>query len=474
VDHPQDESDDHNAIASTYPAVKQLDLGRRRLKLGKHINTSANEYLPVLSADASVLYFSAMDRTGFFDFKIDFVKAKSAGGEDIFFSEWKDGVWMDARPLESLNTNAHEVLTQVLPNGDFIVTANYPEKLGPVGKGNSFETTDLFKITRAPSRDVKIQHFPEPVNSIFNEADGWMGSDESFILFVSDRPGHVGEYQRKGWIWNNSLWGNTDVYVALKEGDSWGVPKNLGTNVNTPFAERTPWLSGDGLTLYLSSSGYIEGKEDLDVYAFKRTNKNNWDRWEGPYLVMDVSTKHDDWGYKESADGLGYVASAVPKGFMPTQRGVGGDAGFRETNFRSGYEIFGQQVAALEQEYVTHIYVLGSAADPVFTLPDLFFEFDAADIKPSFLPVLDRMLDQIKENPGRLIEIHGFTDDVGSDAYNRELSKRRAATVVEYFRSQGVDNEMQAVGRGKESPVVDNQNVSQKHKNRRVVIYIRG
>jgi hypothetical protein len=39
-----------------------------------------------LNADGSKLYFSAMDRTGFFDFKLDFTKEKSAGGEDIFYS----------------------------------------------------------------------------------------------------------------------------------------------------------------------------------------------------------------------------------------------------------------------------------------------------------------------------------------------------------------------------------------------------
>jgi hypothetical protein len=100
-----------------------------------------------------------------------------------------------------------------------------------------------------------------------------MAEDQSYILFVSDRNGNIGEYHKKGWKWNESFWGNTDVYVCIKEGDYWGNPINLGSKINTPYAERTPWLSEDGLTLYVSSNGYVKGKTDLDVYAFKRTDK---------------------------------------------------------------------------------------------------------------------------------------------------------------------------------------------------------
>ena len=57
-------------------SITNLDLKRQLIKLSHHINTSANEYLPVLSADENKMYFSAMDRSGFFDFKVDFTKQR--------------------------------------------------------------------------------------------------------------------------------------------------------------------------------------------------------------------------------------------------------------------------------------------------------------------------------------------------------------------------------------------------------------
>ena len=100
----------------------------------------------------------------------------------------------------------------------------------------------------------------------------------------------------KGWLFNGSTWGNTDVYISEKEGDYWSTPLNLGEKVNTG-TERTPWLSEDQKTLYLSSNGY-ENKIDLDVYYFTREDVNNWTRWEETYKLTHLCTDQDDWGYK--------------------------------------------------------------------------------------------------------------------------------------------------------------------------------
>jgi hypothetical protein len=224
---------DSNVVSSKGSNVlTMLNRKRQLIKLSHHINTAANEYIPVLSDDENKLYFSAMDRTGFFDFKVDFTKQKSSGGEDVFSSELKDGIWTDARPITFLNTNSHEIISQVFKNNNLLLTANYPEKLGPKTSNSGTESTDLFLAKSMKGNTFQILHFPEPVNSIFDEADGVMAEDESYILFVSDRSGHLGEYHKKGWKWNASFWGNTDVYVSIKDGDFWSVPLNLGKVVN--------------------------------------------------------------------------------------------------------------------------------------------------------------------------------------------------------------------------------------------------
>jgi outer membrane protein OmpA-like peptidoglycan-associated protein len=448
-----------------------VDYKRQLIKLSHHINTSANEYLPVLSADENKMYFSAMDRTGFFDFKVDYTKQKSSGGEDIFSSEFKDGIWTDSRPINVLNTNSHETVSQILKNNDLLITANYPEKLGPKNGNKGAETTDLFLAKSGKDGQFQIMHFPEPVNSIFDEADGLMADDESYILFVSDKPGHVGDYHKKGWKWNTSFWGNTDVYVSVKDGDFWSVPVNLGKVVNTSGAERTPWLSEDGLTLFVSSNGQEDTRSDLNVYAFKRTNKNNWIDWEGPIAISDANSDDDDWGYKETKAGNAYLARAIPLGFKPSQGGTAGDGGIRETNFRTGYEIVGQQVASLNSENTTDIYFLKQSNEAVFTLPDVFFDFNSAKLKPVMHIVLDRLVDLIKQNKNYKIEIQGYTDDIGKDDYNLNLSQKRAEAVKEYLLEKNISNSVTAKGLGESNPKYENTNASIKAKNRRVEVY---
>jgi OmpA-OmpF porin, OOP family len=449
------------------------DIKRQKIKLGHSINTSSNEYLPIISSDGKTLYFSSMDRTGFFDFKLDFTKEKSAGGEDIFVSNLKKGIWDDARPLSSLNTNGHEVVSQVFANGDLLITGNYPEKLG-IQKDNDagVQTTDLFFIRNTKS-GYQINHLPEPVNSIFTEADGCMAADQSFILFVSDRPGHVGDYHKKGWKWNESFWGNTDIYVSLKDGDYWTVPINLGNNINTPCAERTPWLSADGLTLYLSSNGYVEGESDLDVYAFKRKSINDWTNWEGPFIVEDANTPDDDWGYKETSNGDAFIASANKLSFKPTQGGVAGDGGVRETNYRPGYELHGLQIASLNREFETNIYHLQNIQSPAFIASDLFFDFNSFNIKNSFDKYLLLLVDQIKLNKVSTIEIIGHTDNIGNPDYNLQLSQKRANAVKEFLLLNGITNPIVSIGFGDQKPDLPNTTEFNRQKNRRVEVFIK-
>jgi outer membrane protein OmpA-like peptidoglycan-associated protein len=451
--------------------IEFIDSKRQFIRLSHHINTSANEYLPVLDNNENKLFFSAMDRTGHFDFKLDFTKQASSGGEDLFYSKFNNGIWEDARPIEYLNTNGHEVISQVLNDNSLLITSNYTEKLGPRGATPETETSDLFKAKFIKNNKYQIIHFPEPVNSIFTEADAIINEEETSILFVSDRPGNIGEYHKKGLKWNSSFWGNTDVYVSLKNGDFWSPPINLGNIINSPAAERTPWLSNDELTLYLSSNGYVKDKNDLDIYCFKRKDKNNWTDWDGPFLIKDASTEYDDWGYKETKDGSAYLAKVMPLGFKPSQGGTAGDGYIRETNYRPGYTITGQQIASLNAEFTTDIYFLKKVDIPVFTMNDVFFEINSSKLNQKMLHTLERLVDLVKQNEKLSIEINGFTDDTGDEKFNLKLSQDRANSVKEFLINNNVKNKIITNGFGELKPKYNNSDQSKKALNRRVEIY---
>jgi OOP family OmpA-OmpF porin len=69
----------------------------------------------------------------------------------------------------------------------------------------------------------------------------------------------------------------------------------------------------------------------------------------------------------------------------------------------------------------------------------------------------------------------GHTDNVGSDAYNKKLSLRRADAVKAYLVSKGIEaNRVYAEGKGKSQPVADNKSKEGRAKNRRVEIEVVG
>ena len=104
-----------------------------------------------------------------------------------------------------------------------------------------------------------------------------------------------------------------------------------------------------------------------------------------------------------------------------------------------------------------------------WVLSDVLFEFDSAEIKPEFTAELDEVAEVIKANPGLIIEVQGHTDNVGSPAYNKQLSLRRAKAVVNYLVSKGVDpSRLRAVGYGCSRPIASNDTPEGRAKNRRV------
>jgi OOP family OmpA-OmpF porin len=101
------------------------------------------------------------------------------------------------------------------------------------------------------------------------------------------------------------------------------------------------------------------------------------------------------------------------------------------------------------------------------------FDFDKAKIKPEFEGVLDAGADVLKENPGVHVQVAGYTDSVGTDAYNQGLSERRANAVKDYLASHGVDaSRLTAVGFGESNPVADNKTADGRAQNRRVELNI--
>ena len=264
--------------------------GLRVTNLGSGINTPWDEYHAVLSANGSHMLFSR-DR------------GKQAGGEDIYASVETGGQWNDSVNLgPPVSTSRHENPLSISADGNTLVlSGNYP---GSLGRG------DIFYCTKKGGCWSIPKPYPAPINSEYFESDAMLTADGRAILFVSSRPGGVGEYHEKDKLFHGNSNGNTDIYVYITKPDGKSELINLGKTINTPFAERTPFLHPDGKTLYFSSDGHA-GLGGLDVFVSTRLNDKSWTEWSEPInLGKEINGPDNDWGYQVTTKGdLAYIAA---------------------------------------------------------------------------------------------------------------------------------------------------------------------
>lgn len=104
---------------------------------------------------------------------------------------------------------------------------------------------------------------------------------------------------------------------------------------------------------------------------------------------------------------------------------------------------------------------------------DISFAVGRSDIQPSFMGVLDRFADGLRNHPNTEVRIVGHTDSTGSDAINNPLSFERASSTRNYLGSRGVDTRRITVdGMGERQPIATNDTAEGRARNRRVEIFI--
>jgi OOP family OmpA-OmpF porin len=106
---------------------------------------------------------------------------------------------------------------------------------------------------------------------------------------------------------------------------------------------------------------------------------------------------------------------------------------------------------------------------------DAFFDFDKAVLKPVGKAKMDDLVGKVKGINLEVIIAVGHTDSVGTDAYNKKLSVKRAEAVKAYLVSKGIEkNRIYTEGKGESQPVADNKTTEGRAKNRRVEIEVVG
>ena len=107
----------------------------------------------------------------------------------------------------------------------------------------------------------------------------------------------------------------------------------------------------------------------------------------------------------------------------------------------------------------------------VMTLSDVLFDTGSATLKAGAQRDLDQLAQALRDNPNTRVRIEGYTDSVGSAAYNQELSQERANAVADALRMRGVpQDQYETEGLGEGYPVASNDTPAGRQQNRRVEI----
>ncbi|NOY06613.1 MAG: OmpA family protein [Chlorobi bacterium] len=218
----------------------------------------------------------------------------TTGQQNLWYSHVLSRNTRLPQPLTRETSPAHIGSPSLTPDGRefYFAAKKYRDTRGDA---------DIFKAELLAQGDQLVLNNIENVRAI--NSDGFdshpsISSDGARLYFTSDRPGGVGQL---------------DIWYSERQPDgSWGTPRNLGAPVNTSCNEVTPFICGDGKTLYFSSDGFT-GAGGYDIFVSERTAGS----WSQPENVgRPVNTRYDELfpvtPPTKRADSIMYFASNRP------------------------------------------------------------------------------------------------------------------------------------------------------------------
>lgn len=477
-------------------------------RMTENVNSTSSELRPLISPDGNTLFFSRRNHPD------------NVGGEkdmeDIWYSErdQETGEWKEAKNLgANLNNKGPNFISSISPDGNslLLLLGNEYHNKGKMRAGVSISMK---------TEDGWSAPMPLDIENNYNlsENANFFLSNSRKVLLMS--------------IQRNDTHGERDLYVSfLKENENkWTEPMNLGPILNTAHSEIAPFLAGDETTLYFSSKGF-SGYGGNDIYLTRKLD-DTWKNWSEPenlgpnintdkddqYFNIPASGEHAYFSREFSLDNMDIYRVQMPVLFKPspvilvkgkvfdskTKKPIGSkilyeklpegmEVGEATSSAGTGdYQIilpsgsnFGYRAesdgylaisANIDLSDITEykeiekdLYLVPIEKEGVFALNNIFFDFDKASLKQESTPELNRLISFLTESPSIKIQIAGHTDSKGSDAYNKQLSEKRAKSVQDYLLTNGIaSSRVSYIGHGESKPITTNETDEGRSKNRRV------
>lgn len=452
------------------------------VKQAKLFNSRRADFCPMyLGADCDQIYYTSTTEKATGDKKSEITGMKNA---DVFFSKKNEkGEWERPEPVEGeLNTEFDEGIVAFSPDAQTMYLTKARREL------NAPTSVEIYTSTRSDAKwsaPVKFEITADTLSTFGHPA---VSPDGEYLYFVSDMPGGYGGKD----IWR----------ISLKERQ--GSLVNLGPDINTEGNDDFPYVRSDG-SLYFSSDGH-PGMGGLDIFRATAIGDPADLRWKVENMGFPINSAGDDFGItfgkgedgffssnRGDARGYDHIYSfeydpvritieglVMDKDEEPVKnaiiRIVGNDGSNQKEVARDdgsfsfalqrgikyvmlagakGYLNQKQEFASdstMEDANYWVEFILPSISKPS-VVENIFYDYDKADLRPESKTALNELIAVLHDNPNVTIEMASHTDRWGSDAYNINLSERRAKSVVDYLVENGISrNRLQPHGYGKSRP----------------------
>lgn len=415
-----------------------------------HVDT--NEGSVAISPDGTSMIF-AKGNNG---------KAKGYSEVNLFFTRYRNGKWSEPVPLSINVAESWDSTPAFSPDG----TTLYFSSTRPGGYGGA----DLYqaKVNRR-GRWVDVRNLGPEINSAGDDVFPYVSEDGS-LYFSSD--GHAG-------------FGKLDMFRAVREGGHVSI-ENLGKPMNS---------SADDFGLYqfnlqkgFFTSNRKGGKGDDDIYTFINDDP---DLKVVNYFLTGTTVTTDDGGEEIILPNT-KVSLTTDNGEVLDEAFTSADGTF---NFRvypeEHYDLIGEKTDYFTvrkdfttigktvdkttlTEFITNVnFETKIMMDPIvlekaIVLENIYYDLDKADIRSDAALVLDSLVQIMNDNPEIYIELGSHTDARQTDAYNMDLSRRRAQSAVRYIINEGVKAErITAKGYGETQLIVKNAQTEEEHQRNR-------
>lgn len=452
------------------------------VKQAKLFNSRRADFCPMyLGADCDQIYYTSTTKKATGDKKSEITGMKNA---DVFFSKKNEkGEWERPEPVEGeLNTEFDEGIVAFSPDAQTMYLTKARREL------NAPTSVEIYTSTRSDAKwsaPVKFEITADTLSTFGHPA---VSPDGEYLYFVSDMPGGYGGKD----IWR----------ISLKERQ--GSLVNLGPDINTEGNDDFPYVRSDG-SLYFSSDGH-PGMGGLDIFRATAVGDPADLRWKVENMGFPINSAGDDFGItfgkgedgffssnRGDARGYDHIYSfeydpvritieglVMDKDEEPVKnaiiRIVGNDGSNQKEVARDdgsfsfalqrgvkyvmlagakGYLNQKQEFASdstMEDANYWVEFILPSISKPS-VVENIFYDYDKADLRPESKTALNELIAVLHDNPNVTIEMASHTDRWGSDAYNINLSERRAKSVVDYLVENGISRDrLQPHGYGKSRP----------------------